>query len=374
VPNHEHFDPDRVQLALTVGYPAFRLELKLDLPGTGVIALFGRSGSGKTTALRLLAGLERGQGSAWVLGACWQDSARGVFVPTHERRVGYVFQEASLFPHLTVRGNLDYAVRRRRRDAGAPRADVARDPVVALLGIGPLLARAPDRLSGGERQRVAIARALLAAPRMLLMDEPLAALDAIHKAEFFPYLARLRGELSIPILYVTHALEEAARLADHLVLLDQGRVVASGAAGEMFARVDLSSAFADEAGVVIDGVVGAQDAPFHLTRLDFDGGWLWVGGVDLPRGTTLRARVLARDVSLVLGPSPPSSILNIIEARVVEIADDGPDRVMVRLSLGAGAAGRVPLLARITRRSREVLELRPGLAVRAQVKSVALMA
>jgi molybdate transport system ATP-binding protein len=266
-----------------------------------------------------------------------------------------------------VGGNLAYAVKRRR----APPPVTSADVIAGMLGIEPLLERMPDRLSGGERQRVAIARALLASPRVLLMDEPFAALDTERKAEIFPYLARLRAELAVPIIYVSHAVEEVARLADHLVILEGGRVLGAGPAAEILARVDLAVVFADDAGAVIEGTVVERDDADHLTRLEIDGGSLWVAGVDRPIGARARARVLARDVSVALDRPGPSSILNVLPARVVEIGDAGPDRVTVRLVLGTSGA---PLLARITRRSRDALGLRPGLMVYVQVKSVALVA
>ncbi|HEX4446237.1 MAG TPA: molybdenum ABC transporter ATP-binding protein [Polyangiaceae bacterium] len=347
----------------------FRIELELALPARGIAALFGPSGSGKTTCLRLLAGLDRGEGTVRVLGEPWQDDARGLFVPVHRRGVGYVFQDHALLAHLSVEGNLDYG-RRRARPSG--RIDAA--VVIGVLGIGALLARRPEGLSGGERQRVAIAQALLAQPRVLFLDEPLAALDGARKQEILPYLERLRDELAIPVVYVSHAMDEVARLADHLVLLDGGRVVASGPIGELLARLDLPTAMADDAGVVIEGTVAGHDEPNGLTRIRFAGGELWVGGIERPLGAPLRARALARDVSLALQAPGPSSVLNVLPARVVEVRDLGPDRVNVRLAVGEAGEGGVTLLARITRRSQTALGLGPGVAVHALIKSVALLA
>jgi len=234
-----------------------------------------------------------------------------------------------------------------------------------------LLERAPAHLSGGERQRVAIARSLLAGPRLLLMDEPLASQDLARKAEILPYLERLRDGLSIPIIYVSHALGEVSRLASHLVLLDGGRAVASGPTTETLARLDLPLAQSDESAVVIDARVAAYDEVDQLTRLDFGGASLWVGRVSQPNGATVRVRVLARDVSLAPERPGRSSILNVLPARVVDLRDDGPDRVNIRLSIGTL---ETPMLARITRRSRDALSLEPGLTVYALVKSVALLA
>ncbi|HXN32002.1 MAG TPA: molybdenum ABC transporter ATP-binding protein, partial [Polyangiaceae bacterium] len=270
------------------------MQVVLDLPDRGITALFGASGSGKTTCLRVLAGLERARGTIRVGGVCWQDDDRGLFVPTHGRAVGYVFQDPSLFPHLSVRGNLEYGRKRSKSD----RALADPKAVVDLLGIDPLLERAPANLSGGESQRVAIARALLAGPRLLLMDEPLASQDLARKAEILPYIERLRDELSIPIIYVSHSLDEVARLASHVVLLDGGRTVASGPTNETLARLDLPMARLDDSGVVIDARVAEHDERDQLTRVDFGDGSLWVGRVNRPNGASVRVRVLARDVSL----------------------------------------------------------------------------
>jgi molybdate transport system ATP-binding protein len=297
----------------------------------------------------------------------WQDDSKGILVATHRRGVGLVFQEACLFPHLTVRGNLDYARRRSR----TPPTDGETRSVIDLFDIGPLFDRRATDLSGGERQRVAIARALIAGPRVLLMDEPLASLDVARKAEILPYLERLRDLSAIPILYVSHSLEEVSRLANHLVLFDRGAVIASGPLAETLARLDLPTARLDDASAVIDAHVAFHDELDQLTGLDFHGGRLWVARVDRPSGARVRARVLARDVSLTRERPGPSSILNVLDARVDELQDDGPGRVNVRLSVGGGS---VPLLARITRRSRDALALEPGISVYASVKSVALVA
>ncbi|ADE11137.1 molybdenum ABC transporter ATP-binding protein [Sideroxydans lithotrophicus] len=342
----------------------FALDAAFTAPAVGVTALFGPSGSGKTTLLRCIAGLERAAGSLQVNGETWQDEA--VFVPTHKRPLGYVFQEASLFPHLSVRANLEYGLQR------TPLAErkVPLEQVVEWLGLGRLIERGdPSKLSGGERQRVAIGRALLTSPRILLMDEPLSALDTTSKQDILPYLERLHRELSIPVLYVSHAMDEVTRLADHLVLLQQGSVIASGPLGETLARLDLPIAHFDDAGAVIEAAVAQHDEKYHLTRLDFPGGQLWVGRVDQPFGTRVRARVLARDVSIATQPPQGSSINNILNARIEEIRDEGPDKVIVRMRVG----DEHMLLSRITRRSRDHLALVAGMYVCAQVKSVALM-
>lgn len=354
-----------IRASFRIERSGFALDVDLRLPGQGVTALFGHSGSGKTTLLRAIAGLERAPGGYFALGdAVWQDERRGLFVPTHLRPLGYVFQEASLFDHLSVEGNLEFG---RRRIPESERR--FRPPeVAALLGIGSLLGRRPASLSGGERQRVAIARALLTAPRLLLMDEPLAALDLKRKLEILPYLERLHDELAIPIIYVSHAPDEVARLADHLVLLDAGKVVASGPLTETLARADLPPAFADDAGVVVETVVAVHEAD-DLTRLDFAGGSILVARRPEAIGHRLRCRIHARDVSLALEKPRASSILNVFHGKLSAIgATDTPGQVLVQLQVGA-----TPLLARITERSLRLLELQVGCPVWAQVKAVALL-
>ena len=360
--------PIRIRLDMDRGTPArgaFRLNVDLALPQRGITALFGHSGSGKTTILRAIAGLERAPGGYVALGnEVWQDEANGVFVPVHQRALGYVFQEASLFPHLSVRGNLEFG----RKRVPVHERRFALEPVADLLGIGALLDRRPDGLSGGERQRVAIARALLASPRLLLMDEPLAALDLKRKLEILPYLERMHEELALPIVYVSHAPDEVARLADHLVLLDDGNVVASGPLTETLARVDLPPSFADDAGVVLETMLAGHEDD-ALSRLEFAGGALLVGRRREPVGTRLRCRIHARDVSLVLARPEHTSIVNRLPAVVTAVAaTDTPGHVLVQLRMGAS-----PLLARITERSRRELGIEPGRALWAQIKGVALL-
>jgi molybdate transport system ATP-binding protein len=356
-----------LQADLRMRHAGFELDVSLRLPASGVSVLFGPSGCGKTTVLRALAGLARAQGRVALNGQVWQDDAlgRAAFVPTHRRAIGYVFQDASLFPHMDVRRNLDYG---RRRVAQAAQ-HIGFDEAVELLGIAHLLSRRPDGLSGGERQRVAMARALLTSPSLLLMDEPLSALDAQRKAEILPFLERLNRQARVPIVYVTHALEEAARLADHLVLMEAGRVRACGPASEVFARLDLPLSQLDEAAAVIDAVVIGHDQAYGQSCLDVAGHRLWVGLSDVPIGQPVRARVLARDVSIALSRAPDSSIMNILPVRIERIREDGPDTVTVSLALGDG----ICLLARLTRRSARTLSLTERMPVYAQVKGVALM-
>ncbi len=342
---------------------AFTLEVEARLPARGVTALSGPSGCGKTTLLRAIAGLERDPGGYCRVGeAVWQDGDR--FVPTHRRPLGYVFQEPSLFPHLRVRENLDYGYKRTPR--GERRVDFAE--AVALLGLEALLERHPQGLSGGERQRVAIARALLAGPRLLLMDEPLAALDRTSKREILPFLERLHEALAIPVLYVSHSPTEVARLADHLLLLEAGRIRAAGPVNALLTRLDLAREQGAAAEALIEARVGGHDTAYHLTWLDFPGGRFSITRNDLAVGRRVRLRVLARDVSLTLARQTGTSILNIFPATVADLTGDGPARVLVRLDL-AGS----PLLASITRKSAALLDIRPGRRVFAQVKAVALV-
>ncbi|XVO84907.1 molybdenum ABC transporter ATP-binding protein [Pseudomonas palleroniana] len=358
-----------MEVRLQLAYSAFALDVDLHLPGRGVTALYGHSGSGKTTCLRCIAGLERtADGFIRINDEVWQDSRKGVFVPPHKRAIGYVFQEASLFPHLSVRANLEFGLKRIPR--ALRRVDMAH--ATELLGIGHLLDRHPQHLSGGERQRIGIARALLTSPQLLLMDEPLAALDSQRKNEILPYLERLHDELEIPLLYVSHAQDEVARLADHLVLLSDGKALASGPIGETLARLDLPMALGDDAGVVINGAVSAYDAHYQLLTLQLPDSALSmrVAHAPLAPGKQLRIKVQARDVSLSLQAEEHSSILNRLPVTVTQtIGADNSAHVLVRLD-----AGGTPLLARITRFSRDQLQLRPGQTLWAQIKAVAVLA
>ncbi|MBP8306517.1 MAG: molybdenum ABC transporter ATP-binding protein [Burkholderiaceae bacterium] len=359
-----------IEAKLALARPGFALDVSLELPARGITALFGPSGCGKTTVLRALAGLERARGRIAIDDEVWQDDTKGTFVPTHRRPLGYVIQEAALFPHLDVRRNLTYGLRR----TGGGTACAELDQAVELLGIGALMNRRTPTLSGGERQRVAIARALATRPRLLLMDEPLAALDAARKAEILPYLERLHTQLALPIIYVTHAIDELARLADHLVLMERGHVLAAGSLTELLSRTELPIGRQDEAGVVIEARVAEHDAAFGLSRVAFEGGSLWVGETDKVIGDAVRARVLARDVSVARQAPVQSSVVNVLPATLESLHADR-STALLRLAIGAGQGKANPtwLLARITRRSCESLALRPGDTLFAQVKGVALM-
>ena len=346
---------------------SFRLDVDLTFPANGITALFGPSGCGKTSLLRCFAGLNRlDDGDFSIEGEVWQDGK--TFLPSHKRAIGYVFQQANLFPHLSVSDNLAFGLKRLargEREAAARRFD----ELVSLLGIGHLLDRAPRKLSGGERQRVAIGRALLTAPKLLLMDEPLSALDFEAKREILPYLESLRKNLSVPVLYVTHAPNEVARLADHIAVIENGCVLASGPLTETLARLDLPIRREEGAGVAIDAEVAEIDAQWHLARVAFPGGSLWVRDPKKPVGTNVRVMVLARDVSLALEASENVSIVNHLPATVLKIADgDHPAVVAVKVDVGG-----TPLIARLTARSAVLLGLEPGKPVFAQIKSVAIV-
>ncbi len=344
----------------------FQLDVNLNLPGKGITAIFGASGSGKTTLLRCIAGLQTvDAGSITINGDTWHDSA--VSLPAHQRAVGYVFQEASLFSYLTVEGNLQFAIKR----AEKVQSGVDTEQVIALMGIDNLLARKPAQLSGGERQRVAIARALLINPRLLLMDEPLAALDAQRRAEILPYLERLHQEIAMPVLYVTHSLDEVTRLADYLVLLEQGRVLAQGELIEMLARTDLSFGAEQEVGAVLEGTITRRDDQWHLATVAFAGGELVVrdsqGLGEI--GKSVRVRVLARDISLSLDEAQRSSILNRLPATIESItATADPAMATLQLQVGENL-----LLARVSQKSVSELQLQPKQQVWAQIKSVAIL-
>lgn len=352
-----------VSLHLRHDFPGLAIDLGFDAPSPCVVALFGPSGAGKSTVLAAAAGLLRPAFCRMVIDdVVLADTDAGIWTPPERRRVGLVFQDARLFPHMSVRSNLDYGRRR------APAGVIGFDDVVSLLGIGALLARRPHTLSGGERQRVAIGRALLAQPRLLLMDEPLASLDAERKAEILPYLATLKTALKLPILYVTHAMEEVSRLADHLVLIERGRVTAQGPLGVVTARSDLALSQRDDAGSVLPATVTGHDPARQLTTLDADGATLLVPLLTQPVGRAVRARIPAREVILAREAPTAISVHNILAGTVRAVSHD-PIRhaALVEIALGEQA-----FLARVTPDAVARLGLAPGVAVLALVKSVAI--
>lgn len=334
--------------------------------GAGITALFGRSGSGKTTLVNMVAGLVRpDSGRIKINDRVLYDSEAGINLPPHQRRIGYVFQEARLFPHLTVKQNLTYgAWFAKARLRGNPF-----DHVVEMLGIGPLLARRPLTLSGGEKQRVAIGRALLSGPDILLMDEPLASLDDDRKGEILPYIERLRDEASAPIIYVTHAVPEIARLATSVVLLADGKVIANGSAADILSRLDLLPFTAQDdsgAGALIDAEIARHDLDDHLSILHSGLGEFRIPAIDVPLRTPLRLQIKARDVMISLTRPTDISALNIVPCRIVELRDDAAGMVNLKLSHNDAI-----FMARVTRKSVRQLALQPELDVFAVIKSVA---
>ncbi len=338
----------------------FTLDLAFETP-PGITVLFGRSGSGKTSIVNAVAGLLTPDAGRIALGdRVLFDRAQGICLPPHRRRIGYVFQEGRLFPHLTVAGNLRFG----RHRPAPPRAEF--DRVVEMLGIGPLLYRRPQALSGGEKQRVAIGRALLSGPEMILADEPLAALDEARKAEILPYFERLRDDSSVPMLYVSHAAAEVARLATTIVALDAGRLLSQGAASEVLADPRVMPTGVRAMGAVLEAVVVAHHAD-GLTELDANGLALFLPRVRQAPGRRLRVRIAAQEVILSRTRPEGLSALNILPGTVEDVrAGDGPGAI-VSLSTAAG-----PVLARVTRRSAETLALRPGVPCHAIVKTVAI--
>lgn len=353
----------------------FALDVSFVCPARGLTGVFGPSGAGKTTILRCVAGLDRIVDAYVRCGdEVWQDGHTDRFVATHRRGVGYVFQEADLFSHLSVHGNLQYAAKR------APRQRVGLDDVVDWLGLAPLLDRGASRLSGGERQRVAVARAILSSPRLLLMDEPLSSLDEVNRAEILPYLQTLPAHLDVPIVYVSHSLAEIGRLADHLIWVVDGQVRAAGRPDTVIGDMDFAEWRREDASVVVDTRVDEHDDEGHLTKLAGPWGAVWVRRQQRAPGERVRVLIRASDVSISLAPEPESTIMNQFRVRIVETRDAAPGEVLVRMA--GCASGYMPpgdrddspsLLARITWRSRERLQLENGREVFARVKSVALL-
>lgn len=375
----EHHQTDAIHARFQLHRNDFTLDVDITLPATGVSVLFGHSGSGKTSLLRCIAGLEKADtGKLTVNGTCWQSEKK--FLPPYQRPIGYVFQEASLFNHLTARGNLNYAVKR------APKTDkpIDFDHAVTLLGIENILERRAEQLSGGERQRVAIARALLIQPRLLLMDEPLAALDLPRKQEILPYLEQLKHILDLPIIYVSHATDEVARLADYLVAMENGRAVAAGTLGDTLSRLDFPIRLGEDVSVVLSGTVIARDEQWQLAQIAFPGGTLWLRDAGHPLHNHVRVRILARDISLAKEQHNETSIANILQTTIVQIADDEhAGLALVRLKVELTEensknnkdqqANQSHFISRITRRSVHTLGLNVGQPIWAQIKSAAII-
>jgi len=348
-------------------FPSFHLHINIHVPAEGVIAVFGPSGCGKTTFLRCLAGLERSPTGSMTLSThIWQDESHGIFLPLSHRSIGYVFQEPRLFPHLNIRNNLLYGWKRTAETARL----ITLDQVVQVLDIEPLLERRLTSLSGGEQQRVAIGRALLTSPKLLLMDEPLSSLDLQRKREILPFIRRLESEFHIPIVYVSHDLNEIIELARTVVLLKEGKVEGVGPIEEVFSQLNLRHLIPEHhLGALVDTTVREHDYDFGLTILAFSGGHLHVPHQVRKIGERLRVQILAKDVSIVT--SPPSfqtSVLNLLKATVVEIGEVHTEHPFVDIKLDIGC----PLLATITRKSLATLKLYHGQRVYAQIKTVSL--
>ena len=351
-----------IECKIKVQLESFMLDANFSIPDRGITVVFGPSGSGKTTLLRAIAGLEKSDKGFLKIGdSVWQKGED--FLATHKRQIGYVFQDAALFDHLDVKGNLNFVIKR----AIGLKEDFI-ESIHNLLEIKTLLNRKTTQLSGGERQRVAIARALLTNPKILLLDEPLSALDLKRKNEILPYLDSIHNDLEIPILYVTHSQDEMSRLADHLLLIEDGNIVGSGPVNDMLTRFDMPLSHGGDAVSIIEAEVLKRDSEFNLMYLDFLGGQFIVPDNSFPVQTKVRIRVVARDVSLTKSKQVDTSILNIFPAMVQEIVNEGEAQVMVRLQIK-----ETILLACITRKSSYKLRLEKGSEVFVQVKSVAIL-
>ncbi len=359
-------DQDRIRLQAKGRLGDFQLDVKLAVPAMGITAIFGPSGAGKSTVLGVLSGLTRFDGGQVFVGeTCWQDE--DAFVPSHQRALGYVFQEARLFPHLSVMDNLTFGYKR----APEPRV-VSIDRAVALMGLESLTQRRIGALSGGERQRVAIGRALLAQPQVLLMDEPLSALDQNSRREILPRLRVLQAELSAPIIYVTHDMSEVERLADWLVLMDKGCVTASGPLAQLQADTNMSLARRREAVVTLEAELTNRDKDYGLSQLKVSGGAFWLPDPGGALGDRRRVQISASDVSFTLSPHKDTTILNVLPARIADMSHVDDFQTVVGLCLGTDGHG-ARILGRVTRKSIDMLGLAPGMTVHAQVKGAALV-
>ncbi|HEY2036655.1 MAG TPA: molybdenum ABC transporter ATP-binding protein [Steroidobacteraceae bacterium] len=353
-----------LRLSVIKRWDGFKLRAQLDAPTPGVVALFGRSGCGKTTLVNIISGLlQPDEGRVELDGVVLTDTSARVCIPAERRRIGYVFQDARLFPHLSVLTNLRYGERRAPQEARS----IGLDEVLALLGLEPLLRRRPYQLSGGERQRVALGRALLAQPRLLLLDEPLSALDAARREEVLPYLEALRDRLSIPMVFVSHQLDEVLRLATHVALMEAGEIVASGTLSAICLRPELRAIVGPEVvGAVLDGTVTKVDGQRGMADVQLGRGVLHVNLRDVRVGTRVRIQLLARDI--ILGTESPRglSVRNALAGIIAELSEDFGHAVLVTVDIGAGAA----VLARVTQHAVEALGLRPGMPIWVLVKAV----
>jgi molybdate transport system ATP-binding protein len=352
-----------MRIGYTLTKSNFRLSVDVTIPDVGITVLFGPSGCGKTTLLRCIAGLEPTSSGTLSVGTeTWQSSQNNL--PSCKRPIGFVFQDAGLFSHLSVKDNLYYGW---KRISPVFRQDLS--PIVDLLGIGDLLTRKPHHLSGGQMQRVAIARALAVSPRLLLLDEPLSSLDDARKREILPYIEKLRDTIRIPILYVTHSMNEVARLADYIVVLKNGEVCTQGLFSDVLTNVTSARSLGDEAGTVLSAIVAKIDMAWDLARMDFEGGSIWIRDCHFSQGESLRIRILARDVSLAVACPSPTSIQNILEGIVDSIGNDEHHSLaLVRIKIGTSF-----LLARLTRRAMHLLGISVGTKVWAQIKSAAFI-
>lgn len=360
--NKNNHNTPAIKVTCQLNRAGFALNLDLELPAKGITAIFGQSGSGKTTLLRIIAGLEQVAGSEVHLGhVCWQSGDN--FVPTYKRQLGYVFQEANLFSHLTAQQNLDYAIKRADEKVDAQYIT----QIIDLLGISSILSQYPAQLSGGEAQRVAIARALLIKPKLLLMDEPLASLDDAKKADILPYLERLHSELNMPILYVSHSMQEVARLADHAVVLQEGKVIVEGELTQVFSQLNLPEYIAK--GTIISGKITEYDDKWQLAKLTFVGGYFWLAKQNIINPEDVRVQILAKDVALSLSCPAETSVQNKISAQIVDIQTaQEPTTLLVKLAIGESA-----IIAQVTKKSVQTLSLTPGKKVWAMIKTMAIV-
>ena len=343
---------------------AFSLDIDAEFAMQGITGVFGPSGAGKTTLLRCIAGLEQPEsGQLIVNGEVWEDTGAKLRRAAHQRRVAYVFQEARLFPHMDVLGNLRYGQKR----SVSHESSIGLDRAVTLLGLESLLQRSPANLSGGEAQRVAIGRALLSGPDLLLMDEPLAAIDEARREDVLPFIERLHADVGVPVIYVSHNIDELCRVCDQLAVMDDGRISTYGHLHSVLLQTELPILAGREAGAVLDARVEAHEPSDKLTRVLAGASSFWVAGEIGPIGSALRLRVRADDVSVCLERPVKTSILNIIEAAIERIQQESSGTALVHLRIGSDV-----ILARITQRSCTELALSPGTRVYAQVKSIAV--